>query len=248
MNYAPNAKPPGKAGGSEHRGCETRCRKSALAELLAATGLVEADLLAFHFPGIARDEAGLLQCRLERFVVVDERACDTVAHCTSLTALATAVNVDMEIKRFNVAGEHERLTHDHAPGFAGEVFVDGLAVNNDIARPLFHEHTGDRSLAAAGAIVPITDHDLSLDFQRFGLLSSVRMLGAGINLELLGHGVTERALGQHALDRFLERTTGKTLLHLLEVGFSDTARIAGVTIVLLVMRLVAGHDDVGGVD
>src|SRR5690606_4497298 len=112
--------------------------------------------------------------------------------------------------------------------FAREIFVDWLTVNNDITRTLFQEHAGDRSLAAASAIVPITDHDLSLDFQGFGLLGGMRMLCASINLELLGHGVTKRAFGQHALDRFFERTTGKSLLHFLEVRFGDPPRITGV--------------------
>src|SRR5690606_31585200 len=220
----------------------------ALAELLAATCLVEADLLAFHFAGVARDETSRLEGGLEGFVVVDESAGDAVTHSTGLAAFTATMNVDVEIERFEMVGEHQRLAHDHAAGFTGEVFVDGLAVDDDVARPLLQEDTSDRSLAAAGAIVPITDHDLSLDFERFGLLSSVRMLGAGVNLELLGHGITERALGQHALDGLLERTTGKTLLHFLEVGFGDAARVAGVTIVFLVTRLVAGHDDFGGVD
>src|SRR5690606_41942169 len=92
-------------------------------------------------------------------------------------AFTAAVNVDVEIERFEVVGENERLTHDHAAGVTGEVFVDGLAVDNDLARSLFQEHAGDRSLAAAGAIVPIPDHDLSLAFERFGLLSRVGMRG-----------------------------------------------------------------------
>src|SRR5690606_1471565 len=244
----PQCKTPGHCRGSCVPWARGPTQRSALAELLAATGLVEADLLTFHFAGIAGDEAGLLQCGLERFVGVDERAGDAVTHCACLTTFTATVDVDVEVEAFHVVGQHEGLAHDHAAGFTSEVLVDGLAVDDDLARTLFQEHAGHRSLAAAGAIVPITDHDLSLDFQRFGLLSGVRMLGASIDLELLGHGVTQRTLGQHALDGLLERTTGKTLLHFLEVRFSDTARIPRVTVVLLVLRLRTGHDDIGGVD
>src|SRR5690606_10280123 len=223
-------------------------QESALAELLAATCLVEADLLTLDLAGVTTDEAGLLELRLQCFVVVDESASNAVAHSTCLATFTTTVNIDMEIKGFQVVGQHQRLAHDHAAGLTGEVFVNGLAVHDNLTRTFFHEHTGDRSLAAASAIVPITDHDLSLDFQRFGLLRGMRMLGASINLELLGHGITQRPLGQHTLDGLLKRTTRETLLHFLEVRFGDTAGVARVTIVLLVARLVTGNDNFGGVD
>src|SRR3546814_12494440 len=90
------------------------------------------------------------------------------------------------------------LKHDHASCFTIEVLVDGLAVDDDLARTFFQEHASYRRFAAACSIVPITDHDLSLEFQRLGLLSRGWMLGAGINLKLLGHGVTQRAIWQHA--------------------------------------------------
>src|SRR5690606_17433214 len=141
-----------------------------LAELLAATRFVETDFFTFDFTSIARDVAGLLERRLERFVVVDEGAGNTVAHRTSLTAFTTAVNVDMKIERFQVVGEFQRLTHDHAAGLASKVFIDGLAIDNNLARTFFQEHAGYRRFTAPCSIVPITDHDLSLDFQRFGLL------------------------------------------------------------------------------
>src|SRR5690606_32318606 len=161
-------------------------QKSALAELLATTRLVEANLLAFHFAGIASHQTSALELGLQRFIVVDEGAGDAVTHCTCLAAFATTMHVDVEIKRFEVVGEARGLALDVAAGFTSEVFVDGLAVDDDLARTFLQVHTSDRSLAAAGAIVPITDHDLSLDFQRFGLLSGVRMLFASINLEFLG--------------------------------------------------------------
>src|SRR5690606_25555791 len=153
-----------------------------------------------------------------------------------------------KIKRFQMARKRQRLTNDHAAGFTSKVLVHRLAVDNYVARPFFQEHASHRSLAAAGSVIPITDHDLSLDFQRFGLLSGVWMLGASINLEFLGHGVTQGALGQHTLDGLLKRTTGETLLHFLEGGLGNTTGVARVTIVALVLRLITGNDDVGSVD
>src|SRR5690606_39712258 len=121
----------------------------ALAELLATTRLVETDFLAFDFAGIASDEAGLLQGGLQGLVVVDERTGDAVADCAGLAAFTTAVNVDVEIERFKVVGQFQRLAYDHAAGFASEVFVDGLAVDDDLARAFLQEHAGHRRFATA---------------------------------------------------------------------------------------------------
>src|SRR3546814_8543896 len=57
------------------------------------------------------------------------------------------------------------------------------------------------------------------------------MLGTGIDLELFRHGVAQRTLGQHALDGLFQRAARKTLLHFLEVGLGDPARIGRVTVV-----------------
>jgi hypothetical protein len=73
------------------------------------------------------------------------------------------------------------------------------------------------------------------------------MLGASVALHLLEHGVAERALGQHALDSLLKNAS-EALLQLGEVGFVDAARVTGVTIVLLVLGLVAGHAQLLDVD
>src|SRR5690606_23887433 len=77
--------------------------KSALAELLAATCLVETDFLALDLAGVTGDQAGLRQHRLERGVVVDQRAGDAVAHRTSLAAFAAAVHDDEEVERLQSA-------------------------------------------------------------------------------------------------------------------------------------------------
>src|SRR5688572_9242840 len=45
----------------------------ALGELLAASRLVEADLLALDFACVTRDQARLLQHGLQRLVVIDQR-------------------------------------------------------------------------------------------------------------------------------------------------------------------------------
>src|SRR3954468_21291995 len=81
----------------------------ALAELLAAARLVEADLLSLDFARIARDESRLGQRGLQLRVVVDERARDAVAHRTGLARLTAADHVDHDVERALVVGQHERL-------------------------------------------------------------------------------------------------------------------------------------------
>src|SRR5437868_11259198 len=93
---------------------DTGIAKGALAlrELLPATCLVQTDLLTFDFTCIARDEASLGQRRLERRIVVDQGAGNTVAHCTGLTRFTATVDVDLDVERFRVGGQLERLAHE----------------------------------------------------------------------------------------------------------------------------------------
>src|SRR4029453_8758623 len=44
-----------------------------------------------------------------------------------------------------------------------------------------------------------------LELEGFGLLRGMRMRRAGVALQLLDHRVAERAIGQHALERVLDR-------------------------------------------
>src|SRR5690606_40197417 len=87
-------------------GAETR--GSALRELLATSGLVETDLLALDLARIARDQPGAGQRRLERRVVVDQRARHAVTHRAGLARLATAGAVDLDVETLPVVGELER--------------------------------------------------------------------------------------------------------------------------------------------
>ena len=66
---------------------------SALAELLAAAGRVQTDLLPFHFAGVTGDETCLAQHRLEVRVVVDQGTGDAVARRAGLAGFAAAMPV-----------------------------------------------------------------------------------------------------------------------------------------------------------
>ena len=74
------------------------------------------------------------------------------------------------------------------------------------------------------------------------------MLATSVHFHLLDHRVTQRALGQHALDGLLQRAAGVLGLHVAEVRGRDTAGVTRVTVVHLVERLGAGDLELGCVD
>src|SRR5947209_4066378 len=129
----------------------------ALGELLPASRLVEADLLALDFARVARDEARLRQRGLERGVVFDERPGDAVAHRAGLARFAAAEDVHLDVERLAVVGQLERLAHDHAAGLAREEHVHRLVVDDDVALAGLDEDARDRVLAAARAVVVFAD-------------------------------------------------------------------------------------------
>src|SRR6478735_3079282 len=223
--------------------------RSALRELLAAACGMQADLLALDFTRIARHEASLAQHRLERRVVVDQRTGDAVARRAGLTRFTAAGDVDHDVEGFDVVRQEQRLLRDHDGGFPAEISLDVLAIDRDLAGALLDEHAGDARFATAGAVVPFTNHSQgSLQFQHFGLLGGMRVLCTTVHLEFLDHRVTERALGQHALDSLFQGAARVLGLHVAEVRRRDTARVARVTVVHLVDRLGAGHAELRCVD
>src|SRR5947208_6966701 len=74
------------------------------------------------------------------------------------------------------------------------------------------------------------------------------MLGTAIDLQLLGHGAAEPVLGKHALHRPLDHALGMLVEHLLGGNFLETADVAGVPAVELVLELAPGEMDLRGVE
>src|SRR5262245_10247610 len=138
----------------------------ALGELVTAARLVQPDLLALHLARVARDEPRLLQRRLERRVVLDQRAGNAVADGAGLPRLAASVDVDVDIEARERIGELQRLAHDHAPGLAREELVHRLAVYRDLAGAGLQKYAGHGALAPAGAVVlmlpRLHGHDLQI--------------------------------------------------------------------------------------
>src|SRR5665647_1037223 len=88
----------------------------------------------------------------------------------------------------------------------------------------------------------------SLNFQHFGLLGSVWMLGTGVHLELLDHGVAQWPLGQHALDGFFQGAARELGLHVTKVDAGDAARVTRMAVIDFVSRFGAGDAQLGCID
>ena len=80
------------------------------------------------------------------------------------------------------------------------------------------------------------------------LLGLVRVLRAGVDLQLPQLLAREAVAGQHALDRLADHLLGPALEHLAEGARPQAPGIAAVAVVELVVQLVAGDPDLGGVD
>src|SRR5687767_8984545 len=131
---------------------------SAFRVLLAPPCLVQADFLSFHFSRVARHQTGRAQRTFQSRIILDQRARDAVAHRAGLPAFAAAVHVHQDVEGRQVLGELERLTHDHAAGFATKELVDGLAVHLKFALAGLDEHPRHRAFAPAGAVVIVAHH------------------------------------------------------------------------------------------
>src|SRR4051812_26637969 len=88
----------------------------------------------------------------------------------------------------------------------------------------------------------------AVDGERLRRLSSVGMGGTGVHLELAQLGPAEGALGQHAPHGPAHCFLGLGVEQLAVRLLADTARIPGVPVEDRLLRLVRGHDDLGGVD
>src|SRR5690606_32175063 len=80
-------------------------------------------------------------------------------------------------------------------------------------------------------------------------LCLMRVLGTGVDAQVLHLATAERAARDHALDGLLDDALRKAALEDLASGaLLDAARVTGVPVVLLVGVLTAGQDDLVGVD
>ena len=165
-----------------------RVTGSALRELEAATSLAAAILFALDDAGIAGQETVVLQGRAQGGLEQRQRLGNTVAHRTSLTGEAAALDRADDIVLVHAFGNLEGLGQDQAPGRTREVFFHALAVDDHAAGAGLDPDTGHGVLAFAGGIgaAILVDHGIGkLDRlsgqDRRDRRSSFGSCGIGIN-------------------------------------------------------------------
>src|SRR5258708_27611154 len=88
-----------------HGNAEQRSPASAFRELLAASRLVQAHLLALDFARVARHEPRLREGGLQGGVGFTKRPGNAVAHRSRLARLSAAEDVDLDVEHLGVVGE-----------------------------------------------------------------------------------------------------------------------------------------------
>ena len=225
--------------------------QSALGELGRATGSLQAVLLALLHARIAGEVAGLLDGGLVLFVCLDQRAGDAVTDRARLAGEAAALAVDEHVILAQGVGQNQRLTNDGLEGFVAEILLEVALIDDDIALAGNETNASDRLFSSANGVEASTIHVSSssqLQLELNGLLGLLIVLGASVNKELLGHLVAEGALGQHSANRLAERELA-LVGHQLAIGdLLESACVAGVIVVDLLIQLLAGKDELVGVD
>jgi hypothetical protein len=115
-------------------------------EAFAGAGL--AVFFAFDGAGISGEHAGGAEGLFVFLVVFDEGAGDAETDGAGLAGEAAAGAADDDVEAAFGFGDVEGLGGGHDEYFAGEVFADGFAVNDDLAG------TGEQAHAGAGFFAP----------------------------------------------------------------------------------------------
>src|SRR4051794_36247410 len=142
--------------------------------------------------------------------------------------------------------------------FSGDVAIVRQIVRgkySSIERPLTHvaPSPGRRMTRATEVFrLPVPRYcaiwlNSLLQVQRLRILRPVRMLGAGVDLQLRQLLRGEAVLRQHSLDGLAQHLGGPALELLAQRALLEPAGIPGVAVVDLLVELVAGDRDLLGV-
>ena len=225
----------------------------SLRELRSAAGGLEAVLLALLHSGVAGQEPGFLEGGAVGGIHLQQGAGDAVTDGAGLAGDAAAGDGGLDVHLALHAGGDQGLTDDELQGLKAEIIVDVAAIDGDGAGAVGEKtDAGDRALAAAGPVkirllagIHVLFSSLRPDF---GLLGRVLVLAAGIDLQALQLGSAQLVLAQHALHGQLEGEL-RALGHQVAVlGLMETAGIAGVGAVVLLVQLLAGEQGLVRVD
>ena len=228
----------------------------ALAELGSAAGGFEAVLLALFHSRVAGQETGGLEGGAEALVHGQQGAGDAVADGAGLAGHAAAGDGGDDVHLAEGVGGDQRLTDDQLQGLETEVVVDVTAVDGDGAGPAGEEvHARHGALPAAGAVhisllALIGSHYTlpPLAVPDFGLLSGVGVLCAAEHAKPLELPVGDGVLLEHAAHGQTHGQLGLLLHQTVIAGLLESAGVAGVGAVVLLLELLARQDRLLGVD
>ncbi len=224
-----------------------------LGVLVPGAGSALAVLFAFLLAGITGQEPGTLQDRTQFRIGFKQGTGNTVTNGFGLTGYAATADIDLHVILVEELRKHQRLTDNHLQGLAREIIFNAAAIDFNVAASGIETGTRRGVLAAARAVIKLGGHDKLLtslvrEGQRLGALGSMRMVGTGIHLELLKHGTTQTILGKHTPDGKGQHVSGLLSKELVQRCFTQTAHIAGMTIILFLFQLVAGDLDLFAID
>src|SRR6266511_3491401 len=86
------------------------------------------------------------------------------------------------------------------------------------------------------------------DLERLRLLRGVRVVRAGVDLQLLALGAAELVLRQHALDDLLQQPVRAGVEQLAERALAQATGVTAVPVGELLVALVTGERHLAGVD
>ena len=82
----------------------------------STTGLFQTGFLSLLHSGVTGQEAGLLQCRTQALVILQQGTGQTVTDGTGLAGYAAAAYTANDVKLLGGVGDGQRLTHDQLQG------------------------------------------------------------------------------------------------------------------------------------
>ena len=88
----------------------------------------------------------------------------------------------------------------------------------------------------------------SLDFQHFRLLSLMRMFGAAEYAQFLDHRSAKLILGQHTTHSLIDHELGLCSEHLSRNDGLKSAGVTAVTVIILLIKLTAGQNNLIRID
>ena len=127
-------------------------RRLTLGELRSAASAFKTVFLPFLAAGVAGEHAGDLEGGT-LLAGLEQGAGDAKADGLGLSGESAALDVGLDVVAVLAVNEGERLLEVEDEGRERHVFVDVVAVDEDLAFAGFDVDAGDRGFAAAGSVI-----------------------------------------------------------------------------------------------